>query len=41
MANYNGPQFLREAYGISQTHAGRFGNYEDYLIEEALEQMLE
>lgn len=36
MAALNGPNFLREAYGISATHAGRFGSYEEYLVEEAL-----
>lgn len=36
MAVLNGPNFLREAYGISATHAGRYGSYEEYLIEEAL-----
>jgi len=41
MAAYNGPQFLRETYGISQTHAGRFGKYEDYLLEETLKELLE
>lgn len=37
MASLNGPNFLREAYGISGTHAGRYGSYEEYLVEEALE----
>lgn len=37
MAALNGPNFLREAYGISGTHAGRYGSYEEYLVEEALE----
>ena len=37
MAALNGPNFLREAYGISGTHAGRYGSYEDYLVEEELE----
>ena len=36
MAALNGPNFLREAYGISGTHAGRYGSYEEYLVEEAL-----
>ena len=36
MAVLNGPNFLREAYGISATHAGRYGSYEECLIEEAL-----
>lgn len=36
MAALNGPNFLREAYGISATHAGRYGSYEEYLVEEAL-----
>ncbi len=36
MAALNGPNFLREAYGISATHAGRYGSYEQYLLEEAL-----
>jgi len=36
MAALNGPNFLREAYGVSATHAGRFGSYEEYLVEEAL-----
>lgn len=40
MANLYGPQFLREAYGVSQTHASRFGKYEDYLIEEALDEFM-
>ena len=35
-----GPQFLREAYGISQTHASRFGKYEDYLLEETINDIL-
>lgn len=37
MAALNGPNFLREAYGISATHAGRYGSYEEYLLEEALD----
>lgn len=37
MAALNGPNFLREAYGLSGTHAGRYGSYEEYLVEEALE----
>lgn len=41
MANYFGPQFLREAYGVSQTHASRFGKYEDYLLEETLKELLD
>lgn len=41
MANLNGPQFLIEAYGISQTHAGRFGKYEDYLLEEELKEEIQ
>lgn len=36
MATLNGPNILREAYGVSATHAGRFGSYEEYLVEEAL-----
>ena len=32
MSNLYGPQFLREVYGISQTHSSRFGKYEDYLF---------
>ena len=36
MAALNGPNFLREAYGVSGTHAGRYGSYEEYLVEEAL-----
>ena len=36
MSALNGPNFLREAYGISATHAGRYGSYEEYLVEEAL-----
>lgn len=36
MTTLNGPNFLREAYGVSATHAGRFGSYEEYLVEEAL-----
>ncbi|WP_196606850.1 hypothetical protein [Pectinatus frisingensis] len=40
MSNLYGPQFLREAYGISQTHASRFGKYEDYLLEETLNDVL-
>lgn len=38
MAALNGPNFLREAYGVSATHAyaGRYGSYEEYLVEEAL-----
>jgi len=36
LAALNGPIFLREAYGISATHAGRYGSYEEYLVEEAL-----
>lgn len=39
MAALNGPNFLREAYGISTTHAGRYGSYEEYLVEEALKDM--
>lgn len=37
MSALNGPNFLREAYGVSGTHAGRYGSYEEYLIEEALQ----
>lgn len=37
MAALNGPNFLREPYGISGTQAGRYGSYEDYLVEEELE----
>jgi len=37
MAALNGPNFLREAYDISGTQAGRYGSYEEYLVEEALE----
>lgn len=37
MAALNGPNYLREAYGISGTHAGRYGSYEEYLVEEALD----
>ena len=40
MSNLYGPQFLREAYGVSQTHASRFGKYEDYLLEETLNDVL-
>lgn len=36
MVALNGPNFLREAYGVSATHAGRYGSYEEYLVEEAL-----
>ena len=36
MAALNGTNFLREAYGISATHAGRYGSYEEYLVEETL-----
>jgi hypothetical protein len=39
MAALNGPNFLREAYGISATHAGRYGSYEEYLVEEALKDL--
>lgn len=39
MAALNGPNFLREAYGISGTHAGRYGSYEEYLVEEALKEI--
>ena len=41
MSNLYGPQFLREAYGVSQTHASRFGKYEDYLLEETLKNILD
>lgn len=37
MAALNGPNFLREAYGISATHAGRYGSYEEYLVEEVFD----
>lgn len=37
MATLHGTNFLREAYGISATHAGRYVSYEEYLVEEALE----
>jgi len=37
MAALNGANFLREAYGLSGTQAGRYGSYEEYLVEEALE----
>ena len=40
MSELYGPQFLREAYGISQTHASRFGKYEDYLLEETINDIL-
>lgn len=36
MAAMNGPNFLREAYGVSATHAGRYGSYEEYLVEETM-----
>lgn len=36
MVTYNSPHFLIQAYGISQTHAGRFGKYEEYLLEQKL-----
>lgn len=39
MATLNGPNFLREAYGVSKTHAGRYGSYEEYLVEEALKEI--
>lgn len=29
--------FLRESYGISATHAGRYGSYDAYLVEDALD----
>ena len=28
-----------KAYGISGTHAGRYGSYEEYLVEEALKEI--
>ena len=40
MANIFGPQFLREAYGVSDTHAGRFGKYEDYLLDSTVNEIL-
>jgi site-specific recombinase XerD len=40
MANIFGPQFLREAYGVSNTHAGRFGKYEDYLLDNTVNSLL-
>lgn len=40
MSNLYGPQFLREAYGISQTHASRLGKYEDYLLNESINEFL-
>ena len=40
MANLFGPQFLREAYGVSDTHAGRFGKYEDYLLDSTVNELL-
>lgn len=40
MANCYGPHFLRETYGVSQTHASRFGKYEDYLLDETLNEIL-
>ena len=40
MSELYGPQFLREAYGISQTHASRFGKCEDYLLEESINDIL-
>lgn len=40
MSELYGSQFLREAYGISQTHASRFGKYEDYLLEESINDIL-
>lgn len=41
MSNLYGPQFLREAYGISQTHSSRFGKYEDYLLDETINEFLQ
>lgn len=40
MANLFGPQFLREAYGVSDTHSGRFGKYEDYLLDSTVNEIL-
>ena len=40
MASANGAYFIREAYGISETHAGRYGSHEEYLIDEAINECL-
>jgi integrase len=36
-----GPQYLIEAFGLSLTHASRYGNLKEYLLEEELQQQKE
>ena len=33
-----GPQYLIEAFGLSLTHASRYGNLKEYLLEEEVKQ---
>lgn len=40
MLNLYSPQFLCKAYGAFQKYASRFSKYEDYLLEETLNNML-
>lgn len=36
-----GPQYLIEAFGLSLTHASRYGNLKEYLLEEEMKQQKE
>jgi len=36
-----GPQYLVEAFGLSLTHASRYGNLKEYLLEEEVKQQKE
>lgn len=36
-----GPQYLIEAFGLSLTHASRYGNLKEYLLEEEIKQQKE
>lgn len=36
-----GPQYLVEAFGLSLTHASRYGNFKEYLLEEEVKQQKE
>jgi integrase len=41
LAEYYGPQYLVEAFGLSPTHAARFAKIEEYLLEEEVKQQRE
>lgn len=40
IAAHFGPQLLVEGFGLSLTHASRYGKLEDYLIEELIKELI-